>query len=192
MWVRRATSVGWCTSSVSFFLGPRWGKRSCLFCCVGVFLVFSAPSHCPSFPGKSCQATETDTVQALCQGNEILSQDPRHPTTPSYYLFILTLVHGQRRPREETRNGYKYARWEINMEKEWSNFKKNKKTPHGTLFCSSQSGDPGLPLLTNTLTWTAVSRVGSMRESPLITLSSQSSELKSHKHVWNVWHCINI
>lgn len=59
-----------------------------------------------------------DTVQAVCQGNGILSQDPRHPTTPLYYLFILTLVHCQRCLREESRNGYKYARWEINKSKE--------------------------------------------------------------------------
>lgn len=57
--------------------------RRCPFVCVFGMLA----SDCPSFPGRYRSVAERDTVQVLRQGNGILSQDPRHPTTP-FVLFI--------------------------------------------------------------------------------------------------------
>lgn len=94
---------------ISFPQSSAWIKELTLLLCPEcvrcLVLRLIVPAFLEKKKKKSCQATETYTVQAFCQGNGILSHDPRHPTTPSYYLFILTLVHCQGCLREERRNG---------------------------------------------------------------------------------------
>lgn len=65
---------------------------------IKVMLAYSCLLHkqsviVPVFPGRKLLGNcNRHRPELFCHGNGILTQDPRHPTTPSYYLFIFTVV----------------------------------------------------------------------------------------------------